>query len=244
MSDTSNTIANTEELIEIPSYLSNDYGIALAAYDCGICQSNLQGCGSSEHGSCSSCEDGFEGETCSSGEDCTSCQSSCEHTCEGSCMVGCEVSSQCSCQSSSSCQSASTCMDYCQNTAETCGSCQSGCQGCEGGCQGCEAACEYAAQRPANAAWVTTIAANVQIKLTAAEWNAFTTAINAFRTYKGLGTISFTSITAGDHIKQEHFTQARSAINDMSPPSPVPDVSGIITAASLNGLMASLNSIQ
>lgn len=171
--------------------------------------------------------------------DCGNCQSdtqSCGTSEYGDCNVcegWCESSNQCSCESG--CQG---CQSSCQNS---CQGCQSACQS---SCQDCQTGCEIAAQRPANASWATTIASNTQIKLTAAEWNTFTAAINSFRTYKGLSAASFTTVAAGTHIKKEHFTQARSAINDMSPPSPVPGVPGIITAASLNGLMASLNSIQ
>lgn len=231
--------------IDVPSYLSDEEaGIATAAVSCGNgCMAEQDDpCGTGEW--CSECS--CQGIECGGCETAQTCSESCSQSSCGSCMSWtqdcgttesggcdncegwCESSNQCSCESGEC-------------------SCQSGCQGCQtscqSSCQGCQTTCENSAQRPGNASWVTAIAANSQIKLTAAEWNAFTAAINSFRTYKGLGAATFTAVAAGDHIKQEHFTQARSAINDMSPPSPVPDETGIITAASLNGLMASLNSI-
>ena len=233
--------------IDVPSYLSDENaGIAVAStcmaeqddpcgtgewcsecscqgWECGSCQKTAQTCSEScsESTDCGTCQSWGQG--CGSSEygPCNNCEGWCESgDCQSSCLSSCQ-----------GCQSA--CQSSCQDCQTT----------CQSSCQGCQTSCEIAAQRPVNASWATTVAANTQIKLTAAEWNAFTVAINSFRAYKGLGSATFTTVAAGDHIKLEHFTQARSAINDMSPPSPVPDVPGVITAASLNGLMASLNSI-
>lgn len=251
--------------IDVPSYLSDeDYGVATVA-DCGSCQATIESCGSSQYGSCDACQ-GTGGScesaqgcsqssgcgTCQSGQscnqsgDCGSCQAggeSCGTSQSGICSacegVGCMVYNQSGEECKDSCQGCQACMVLCES-CEGCEGCQSSCQY---SCQGCQSTCENSAQRPSDASWTTIIAANSQIQLTAEEWNAFTASINLFRTYKGLGEATFTTVAAGDHIKQEHFTQARSAINDMSPPSPVPDATGIITAASLNGLMVSLNSI-
>lgn len=226
--------------IEVPSYLSDENaGIATADVSCGNGCMAEQGdpCGTGEWcGECS-CQGWECGEACSESpcdmteNDCGACQSwgqGCDSSEYGPCNV-CE----------GWCESSNQSGDCSQSCSE---SCSESCS-CQYGCEGCEAACEYSSQRPANASWTTTIAVNSQIKLTAAEWNAFTAAINSFRTYKRLDASTFTTVAAGEHIRKDHFTQARSAINDMSPPSPVPDVPGVITAASLNGLMASLNSI-
>lgn len=231
--------------IDVPSYLSDENaGISLTS-----CMAEMDDpCGTGEWCSECSCQGWECGEACSESpcddveNDCGSCQSwveDCGSDEYGDCNVcegWCESSNQCSCES----EQCSSCEDSCEG-CEGCEGCE---DACEDSCQDCQTGCQIAAQRPSNASWSTSIAANIQIKLTASEWNAFTSAINSFRTYKGLGAASFTKVAKGDYIKKEHFTQVRSAINDMSPPSPVPDVTDIITAASLNGLMASLNSIK
>ena len=234
--------------IDVPIYLSDENaGIATAAVSCG------DGCMAEQDDPCGS------GEWCSE----CSCQDwECNVECEGTqwCEEYCIDEDECNacewwgqCDSSQEEPPCDICQGWnedpcsCQSCEGECDDCQSVCQdcqnSCEYACQDCQTGCEIASQRPANASWTTNISANAQIKLTASEWNAFTASINLFRIYKGLSAASFTTVAAKDHIKQEHFTQARSAINDMSPPSPVPGATGIITAASLNGLMASLNSI-
>lgn len=232
MSDVS-TINTPEEIIEVPSYLSDsDYGIALTATDCDP-----------------SCE-GL-GERCSSSEDCSDCQSECQHACEDGCELRCEKSSQCSgCEGT--CETASTCQDYCQSN-QGCTNCQTSCQtgascqsSCQDSCQNCQVACELSSQRPNNWTWVTNVSIGAQILFTADEWNGFTARINEFRTYKDLSSITFTSAVKGEYIKASHIAEAWDAINDMSPPSVLPEkvVSGSrVTAISLNGLVASLNSI-
>lgn len=106
--------------------------------------------------------------------------------------------------------------------------------------------------RPANWSWTSTVskgskASNGTVAyLTAKEWNNFTARINEFRTYIGLSTYSFTTVVKGNPMTAAQVNQARTAINAMSPPTAVPSaaVSGqSVTAAFINGLSASLNSI-
>ena len=244
----SDSIINTEELIEIPSYLSDaNYGISLAAScynnqigDCGSCQFNTEECSASQYGSCDVCQGDCQSSAQFCAEGCSSsCERSCQSTCEGSCQLTCENSSQCSCQTTAACQSVSSCMNYCQKSAETCGSCES--------CQGCQTGCEVASQRPANWVWVTNVATGAPILFTADEWNGFTDRINEFRTYKRLSNITFTKAAKGQFIMASHIVEGWNAINDMSPPSALPEKvapGSTITAISLNGLVSSLNSIQ
>ncbi len=82
--------------------------------------------------------------------------------------------------------------------------------------------------------------------LTAEEWNSFTTRINEFRSYKGYSNYSFTQAVAGTEMTAAVVNQARTAISTMSPPTALPAAissGGSITAAFINGLKNSLNSI-
>lgn len=133
---------NSTDLIDIPSFLSNDDdGISLLA-DCGSCQSVTQSCGTGESGSCSSCE----GLGCMASNCQTACQSSCQTTCEKTtqkCTTTCEKSCQDSCEK--------TCQDDCEYyegdcnscmvTAEECGGSEGDCDSCEGTTQGCSQSC-------------------------------------------------------------------------------------------------------
>jgi hypothetical protein len=98
--------------------------------------------------------------------------------------------------------------------------------------------------RPSNWFWWTSKDAGSQFSLAAAEWNSFTDRINAFRAYKSLPSYSFTSAISGDTFAYYLFNQAVSAISAMGVGTPGLVSSGsIITAAGLNGLMNSLNSV-
>ena len=98
-------INQSEELIDIPSFLStNNYGISLAASDCGICQINTMTCGTSQDGGCSICEANLAcASTCqTSGQGCTAacekaaqgCTSTCEKVTQGSQKVTCTKTSK------------------------------------------------------------------------------------------------------------------------------------------------------
>ena len=183
---------------------------------------------------CEACE----GASCQSCE--TYCESYCQTGCQTACQYGCEVTCETGCQVS--CQN-------CEGACET--GCQVSCQNCEGAC---ETGCEVASQRPDNWTWSSTVASGATVGtyngvpayLTAKEWNNFTARINSFRTYKKLSTVSFTSAVAGSSMTAAQVNSARTAINAMSPSVAVPaavNQGQAITAAFINGLSNSLNSI-
>ena len=167
----------------------------------------------------------------------TTCEVSCQN-CEGACMVDCQVSCQIYCQK------------YCQNCEGIpCQTCQSSCQLY---CQGCQTTCEIYSQRPDSWSWTSTVskgskASNGTVAyLTAKEWNDFTARINEFRAYKGLSTYSFTTVKQGGNMMASQVNQAVTAISAMSPPTATPATVSAgqqVTAAFINGLSASLNSI-
>lgn len=108
-------------------------------------------------------------------------------------------------------------------------------------------AIQFLADRPSDWSWQTTVGKGDEVNLTAQEWTLFCTRINAFRTYKGLSTYSFTGVISGvTQISASIVNAARSAISSMSPGVSLPSAvsSGDeISAAFFNGLKDSLNSI-
>lgn len=102
--------------------------------------------------------------------------------------------------------------------------------------------------RPSNFSWHTAKISGEPFNCTANEWNDFLGRINEFRQYKGLSTYgSFTIAVTGDYALATQINQARTAINDMSPPTAAPSSvssGGICLASTLNGLRDSLNSIS
>lgn len=116
----------------------------------------------------------------------------------------------------------------------------------------------YTKRLPTQWNWSSTIGGNLTTKkqsdgtytcspLTATEWNNFCSHINDVRSYKGLAYYIFTTVSAGNPMLASQASEARNAINAMSPPTAVPnDVSSgsIITANFINGITASLNSIS
>lgn len=81
--------------------------------------------------------------------------------------------------------------------------------------------------RPSNFIWTTSIASGGNIHsfdntlrymyiVTATEWNSFTTRINAFRTYKGLSTTSFTTVSRNTTFTASIYNEARNAIAGLS----------------------------
>lgn len=136
--------AESADLIAIPSFLSSssdEDGISLLA-DCGSCQSTTQSCGSSESGSCSSCEGlGCMASACQS-----ACQSSCQTTCERttqSCSTTCEKTCQDDCESycEDDCEYYEGDCNSCMVTAEECGGAEGDCDSCQGNTQTCSESC-------------------------------------------------------------------------------------------------------
>ena len=120
MSDDILSGVSPDELIQIPSFLSSDYGAAIAAacnsyqctggcqgeqydpcdtlamtcgnsqYDCGACQNGGEGCSTNEYGPCDSCQGYSQCTTCE-----TTCMSTCERYSQGpSCGDACEYAIQ------------------------------------------------------------------------------------------------------------------------------------------------------
>lgn len=107
--------------------------------------------------------------------------------------------------------------------------------------------------RPSNWSWSTAKTAGASFNLTATEWNNFTTRINQFRSYKGISSFSFTTVSTNGQLLATIYNQASDAINTLSPPTSLPTITetGTRSAASgnkvkasyLNGIRDSLNSI-
>ena len=106
----------------------------------------------------------------------------------------------------------------------------------------------FSTARPLNWSWQTTISKGETLSLTAAEWNSFCTRINAFRSYKGLDSYSFTDVISGvTQISASIVNAARSAISSMSPSVSLPasvSAGDDISAAFFNGLKNSLKSFN
>jgi len=106
-----------------------------------------------------------------------------------------------------------------------------------------------AASRPSNWAWESTVSRGAAINLTAAEWNRFIDRIFAFAAYVGISPAVSPSayyVEQGTEMLASQFNAARAMINAMSPPTAAPSPvspGGTITAAAINGLKNSLNSI-
>ena len=101
--------------------------------------------------------------------------------------------------------------------------------------------------RPANWSWSSTIEKGKPIKVTAVEWNNFCTRINKFRTYKGLTTYNFTTVSKGMSISATIVNQARTAINGITGHGTLPSKAasgGAITASFFNTLKNALNAIS
>lgn len=105
------------------------------------------------------------------------------------------------------------------------------------------------AVRPSNWAWESTVSRGAAINLTAAEWNRFIDRIFAFAAYVGISPAVSPSayyVEQGTEMLASQFNAARAMINAMSPPTAAPSPvspGGTITAAAINGLRDSLNSI-
>ena len=105
---------------------------------------------------------------------------------------------------------------------------------------------EEAAKRPNNFAWTYAKTQGGDFNLTASEWNALTSRINAFRAYKNLSNYSFTTAYYDDDFTATIYNQARLAIQGISGYGTyIPTVvSGQdITAYMMNTLVSELNAI-
>lgn len=108
----------------------------------------------------------------------------------------------------------------------------------------------YFKSRPPSWSWNNTIASGYEIKISASEWNLFTSRINAFREYVGLSSYSFTSAYSGLAIEYGICNQAYYAINDLyyyqssySMPSALTS-DGKLYASFFTGITKVLNAVQ
>jgi hypothetical protein len=99
--------------------------------------------------------------------------------------------------------------------------------------------------RPSNWVWATPpVRGNlVSNTLTAAQWNAFTARVNAFRSYVGLSTIPFATATRGAEITTNIFNTVLGAIRQMGTVPANPSKGNEITAAMIVQMTNGLNSI-
>lgn len=102
--------------------------------------------------------------------------------------------------------------------------------------------------RPQNWAWSSTKNQGGNFNITASEWNSFFAKINEFRRYKipQSGNYTFTSAQRDMDFYAHMYNQARSAISPMNPTTVLPPLRSVgnnITAADINRLRDSLNSV-
>lgn len=99
--------------------------------------------------------------------------------------------------------------------------------------------------RPSNFSWDTSKVSGATFNLTASEWNRLAAKINEFRSFKGLSSYSFTTVSAGNTFTATIFNQARNAISSMST-SGLPgtkSAGNTVKASELNALRDTLNAI-
>lgn len=77
-------------------------------------------------------------------------------------------------------------------------------------------------ERPDDWEWTSTIESGAEIKITAREWNNFTSRINEFRIYDGLEEYDFTTVYRGDDISASIMNEARTAIREIDESGYVP----------------------
>lgn len=104
--------------------------------------------------------------------------------------------------------------------------------------------------RPSDFAWTNSKSSGGTFNLTATEWNAFTAKVNGFRTYKGLSSSSFTSVSSGDTFTATIFNQSVTALGGLSSYftggktiTSSKSQGDTINAAYLNDFVSALNSI-
>lgn len=118
---------------------------------------------------------------------------------------------------------------------------------------------DIVAPRPSNWSWTSTVSKGSAMPytksgntiyakpLTASEWNDFIDRIFEFLSYKGLtvsgGGASDFYVTRGNQMHGGELENAEPLINAMSPPTAIPTRTTRVTAAYVNGLKNSLNSI-
>ena len=119
---------------------------------------------------------------------------------------------------------------------------------------------DIVASRPSNWSWKSTVSKGSAMPytksgniiyakpLTASEWNDFIDRIFEFLSYKGLtvsgGDASDFYVSRGNQMHGGELEYAQELIDTMSPPTATPTRTNRVTAAYVNGLKNSLNSIK
>ena len=119
---------------------------------------------------------------------------------------------------------------------------------------------DIVASRPSNWSWTSTVSKGSAMPytksgntiyakpLTASEWNNFIDRIFEFFSYKGMavsgGGASDFYVTKGNQMHGGELEYAQQLIDAMSPPTATPTRTTRVTAAYVNGLKNSLNSIK
>ena len=119
---------------------------------------------------------------------------------------------------------------------------------------------DIVASRPSNWSWTSTVSKGSAMPytkngntiyakpLTASEWNNFIDRIFEFFDYKGMavsgGGASDFYVTKGNQMNGGELEYAQQLIDTMSPPTATPTRTTRVTAAYVNGLKNSLNSIK
>lgn len=99
---------------------------------------------------------------------------------------------------------------------------------------------------PTPLAWRTRYTGGTNM-VTAKEWNDMTSKINAWREYRGLGIMSFSTAVTGSTITASIFNQARNAIENLSPRLTAPAYvykGDPITAAKINRISEAIDSLS
>lgn len=99
---------------------------------------------------------------------------------------------------------------------------------------------------PSKLNWPTFYTSSGQGALTAKHWNDMTSKLNAWRVYKGYGTISFQVANNGNPLTATMFNQAVNTLNTMSPSYAAPSLVNNTTigiSARLNRLGLSIDSL-
>jgi hypothetical protein len=99
--------------------------------------------------------------------------------------------------------------------------------------------------KPGQWMWWPQITAGGTVGITAGSWNAFTSRLNEWRTYKGQSAYSFTQATQGAAIRAAHVSQARTVVLGLAPSASIPTVAvgGPMYASIFNNMAAAINAL-
>lgn len=99
-------------------------------------------------------------------------------------------------------------------------------------------------KRPSNWQWDSTKLSGNALNVTASEWNRFLNKIDAFRSYKGLGSGSYTYASVSSTIAANQYNQARLAISSIGAVPYAVSSGSTIYASEFNQIRDYLNTIN